>query len=186
MKRPSILSGVLFAFATALLAAPAFWALQGVFPAGFALRAVLLTVHLGYLVWLAGAARHGVGNLTLVAANLLIASILVFLPLAPGWLASLLVLMLALSRSLLFHRSLAAVLLDGLLAVAGLMFASEMLARGGGLIAGLWGFFLVQALFAVLPPGNRAAGPGGSDENLDPFAHSHRQAQAALQRIIGN
>lgn len=183
MKKRSIMDGVLFAFSAAAISAPAWWGLRGVFSADFALRAVLLGAHLGYLIWLCRGASRRVGNLTLAAANLLFAAVIALQPLTPEALAATLVGVVALNRTLLFHSRIAAVLLDGLLAVAGLMFASFLTARGAGIAVALWGFFLPQSLVVMIP---RVAGAGwdrAPDESPEFFSRAHRQAHSALRRL---
>ncbi len=184
MSRPSVLRGVLCACGIAILSAPLWWGLRELFSPPFAWRAVLLAAHLTYLGWLVRAAGRRVGNLTLLAANLVLAAVVVALPLALGGVAALLAGLMTLSRTLLFHRRAGAAVLDVLLAASGLLLASQLLASGGGLTGAIWVFLLPQSLFGLLPEvaGDR---PGTErEEPSDPFARARRQAEAALGRIV--
>ena len=96
--------------------------------------------------------------------------------------------MLTINRSILFHRTSLAALLDAMLVVGGWLFALLLMYWGGGWVAALFAFLLVQALFSLLP-GNRRGTTNSDatdslDAEIDPFSRSHRQAEAALERIM--
>lgn len=131
-------------------------------------------------------ARSRIGTLTLATVNLVVGVALSALPVTNSLVVVALVAMVTLNRLLLFQRSLVAVALDGLLSIAGLMFAGYLFSRTGSVPAALWSFFLLQSVFVMIPRSSSVTSPGGPDEteNVDLFVRGQRQAEAALERIV--
>ena len=67
MKRPTLFGGIVFAFLSAVFAAPLWWGLSLVFPFGTALRLVAAAASFAYLVYLVRARRSRIGTVTQVA-----------------------------------------------------------------------------------------------------------------------
>jgi hypothetical protein len=91
-----------------------------------------------------------------------------------------LALVLAVARSVFLHqrRPARAVVVEGVLLVAGLLFAAHV---GGpslhGVVAGVWAFLLVQSCFFLVPG---TAERSAFDGVADPFESAHARALALL------
>lgn len=188
MKRPSILTGIAFAFVVAVFTVPGWWGLSTALPFFVAFRLIALLAYLAYCFYLLRSAKSRVGTLTLVAINLAIGVGLSCLPVRTYSIVGVLVAAVSLNRSLLFHRSLVSMALDGFVSAGGLMFAGYLFTSTGSVPAALWSFFLLQSVFVLIP--TQVSGKAGllsADEDrdaVDPFVHGQRQAEAALQRIV--
>ncbi|MGD8976639.1 MAG: hypothetical protein PVG91_03480 [Gammaproteobacteria bacterium] len=186
MKRPTFLHGVGLALALAVTGAAAFAAIAAWSPLAVdaALRGVIAVVGLAYVVYLLASSGNRIGRVTTLAIWLAVASATWWL--APAMPVFLLVhaLMIWLVRVLYFHDRALPALTDlglGLVAVAAAVWA---VAGSGSLFLALWSYFLIQALF-VLIPGSRASG-----RKRDPaipadagFERAHRSAESALRRL---
>ena len=184
MKRPTLSGGIVFAFLSAVFAAPLWWGLSLAFPFGTSLRLVAAAASFAYLLYLVRARRSQIGTVTQVAVNLILGVALCIFPASTSAVVFSLTLLLALNRALLFQRSLFSAALDGLVALAGLMFAGYLVNTTGSVPAAIWGFLLIQAPFVLIPPKAGSSLESGSGDDADPFAHSQRQAEAALERLI--
>lgn len=186
MKRPNILTGIAFAFVVAVFTVPAWWGLKTALPFFLAFRLITLGAYFAYCFYLLKTARSRIGTLTLATVNLVVGVALSALPVTNSLVVVALVAMVTLNRLLLFQRSLVAVALDGLLSIAGLMFAGYLFSRTGSVPAALWSFFLLQSVFVMIPRSSSVTSPGGPDEteNVDLFVRGQRQAEAALERIV--
>ncbi|MCZ6486005.1 MAG: hypothetical protein O6826_09935 [Acidobacteria bacterium] len=188
MKRPTIFGGIAFAFVVAVFAVPVWWGVKAALPFSLAFRLITLSGYLAYCFYLLRTAKTHVGALTLATASLVIGLALSFLPLTNSMMVGALALMISLNRSLLFQRSLIAIALDGLVSGSGLIFAGYLFTKTGSVPVALWGFFLLQSVFVLIPP--RSWGEAGlfsADEKratVDVFVHPQRQAEAALERIV--
>ena len=184
MKRPGIVGGIAFAFVMAVFAVPLWWGLSTTLSFSAAVRLCTLIPYLAYCCYLARTARIRVGILSLLVVNSVIGVGLACLPVTNSAVVAILAALLSLNRSLLFHRSLVSMALDGLVAFTGLLFAGYLFPETGSIAAALWGFFLAQAVFALIPP--RLAGffNAAEGEGVDPFLHGQRQAEAALERMV--
>ena len=94
------------------------------------------------------------------------------------------VVMIWLVRALYFYSSLLAALADlGLnaLAMAAVVWASL---QSGSLMLAMWCFFLVQALFVMLPRNmEKSRNETLATGEVDPFDTARRNAQAALRKL---
>jgi len=184
MKRPGMLQGIAFAFAAAVFTVPAWWLLKDSTPSMPAFRLISVLAQMGYCIHLLRVARIRVGTVSLALANLLLAAGLFWLPVSTITVVGAGAVLLSVNRSLLFHRSTLAVAADVLVALAGLGFAGYLLAETGSLPTAVWGFFLLQALFVLIPGSLSTGNDSASDTITDPFLHGRRQAEAALDRIL--
>jgi hypothetical protein len=187
MKRPSVLTGIAFAFVITVFAVPVWWGLRTALPFVLAFRVITLIGYLVYCFYLLRTAKTRVGALTLATVNLVVAMGLSFLPVTNSLMVGALVTLISVNRSLLFQRSLIAIGLDGLASAVGLMFAGYLFSETGSVPTAFWSFFLVQSLFVLIP--TRPSVEGGffsADEKgeVDVFVHPQRQAEAALERIV--
>jgi hypothetical protein len=187
MKRPSLLNGIAFAFVIAVFSSPVWWGLKSVLPFFWTFRILVVVSYFAYIGYLLLSARTRIGALTLSAVNLAIALGLLSLPAGSSLVVSALAVMVTLNRSLLFHRSLLSIAFDGSISALGLTFAGYLFTSTGSMPAALWSYFLLQSVFAVIPRqfSERAGlfSPQAEDA-VDPFLHSRRQAEVALQRLV--
>jgi hypothetical protein len=88
-------------------------------------------------------------------------------------------------RSLYFYSSALSALADLGLNGLGMAAAIGAITRTGSLFLGIWCFFLVQALFVLIPRNiNRKSGTAqDGQQHEDRFQHAYRVAQAALRKL---
>jgi hypothetical protein len=185
--RPTtFLGGVAAAFILAAAGGALFAALTTVLTSGVAIRATSTLLAGAYLLYLLSRSEERTGR---------IVTILVWLSgaVATGVFAASLplffvchVVMIWLVRTLYFHGSFTTALLD--LGVAGLALAAAIWAArtSGSLFLAIWCFFLVQALFVVIPEGTNARAQSGGGFDDQPFKRAHRSAGAALRRLANS
>lgn len=183
MNRPTFLEGVAVALLATFLGGGLYVVLTAMFPPGVAARLLMAALSLGYLLYLLTRSSGKTGRLTALAGWGILAILAWWL--APSLpLYSLLHLaFIWLVRSLYFQGGVLAGLLDGGLCGLGLAAAFAALLRSGSPALAIWCFFLVQALFAVIPavwPGKNAAVSLPDDR----FDQAHRSAEAALRRLL--
>ncbi len=186
MKRVGFFEGVVVALAASLIGGMLYAVLTAVFAADWVLRALIAGLIFAYIVYLLGRSRERVGRITTVVvwfavaagAALLHPPLLVYVSIHLGavWLI----------RSLYFYASVLSALVDlGLNALA-LAAAIWAVAQSGSVFLAIWCFFLVQALFALIPPGVRGQSQNAA-KNADTgerFQSAYRAAEAALQKIF--
>lgn len=149
-------------------------------------RLLVPALSLAYLLFLLPKSRVRSGRLTVfaawavvsVAAWWLVASFALYLFLHVGF--------LWLARSLYFHRGIFASLADGALAAGGSLAALLTLQQTGSVLLSIWAFFLLQALFAVIPERLRSGGREQSESpaTTDSFEDARRRAEAALHELM--
>jgi len=183
MMRPAFLEGALVALAASLTSGALFAALSPALPAAAALRWVVATVALGYLLYLLGRSGAKVGRVSTVFAWALVSGVILALDLPLPTFVLIHAGMTWLVRSLYFQAGLVAALADLGIALLGLAAAVWALSQSGSLFLAVWSLMLVQALFGLIPPdlglGRRTAPPTPED----PFEQAHRGAETALRRL---
>jgi hypothetical protein len=185
--RPTtFLGGVAVAFVLAAAGAAVFAALTTVLTGSVAIRAISTLLAGAYLLYLLSRSDERTGRIVTivvwlsgaVATSVFAASLPLFFVCH--------VVMIWLVRTLYFHGTFTAALLD--LGITGLAFTAAIWAArtSGSLFLAVWCFFLVQALFVVIPEGaNAQSQPGGGFDD-QPFRRAHRSAGAALRRLAGS
>jgi len=188
MKQPTFLEGVGVALAASLVGSMLYTAMGVLFPGVPVLRLLIAGIGLAYVVYLLSRSPERVGRITAIAAWAVIAGVLwfthpplllyVFAHLGTLWLI----------RSLYFYSSALSALAD--LGLNGLSLAAAIWAvtRTGSVFLGIWCFFLVQALFVLIPKSvHRKQGSGHvSDEREDRFQHAYRVAETAVRKLSSN
>ena len=183
MKRPSFLHGVGIALVAVVLGELLFVALSPLLGSYTALEMVIAITSFGYILTLLRASGEKLGRLVTLAAWLL-------MTVATAWLSPHLLLtvlmhtmMIWLVRALYFHSSLLTALADlGLnaLAVAAALWATM---QSGSLPLALWCYFLVQALFVMLPSGLAVKRRSPLANDNDHFEQARATAQTALRKL---
>ena len=158
------------------------------FAGGPVLRLLITVLSIAYVVYLLNRGHRHVGRVT---------TLLLWVPTATGlWLAAPPLWLFAsahlgfiwLVRSLYYHSSAVSALVDLGVTLLGLAAAVWAALQTHSFIASAWCFFLVQAVFVLIPP--RFAGPTkrkASDViSEDRFQRSYAMAEAALRKLSNN
>lgn len=172
--------GTLAALVLSTTGALAFKAFAPLTGSGLGLKLVTLGLSAAYLTWLLARHEARVGRIASVAAwGLAAALLLVADPALWTWLlvqAGLIWLL----RCLYTHDSLRAALLDAGLNGLALAAAMATAAHTQSLFLSLWCFFLLQALYVLIPG---AATRACAADDRDSFEHAERAAESALRRL---
>lgn len=184
MSRPTFIEGVGVAIAGSLFGGLLLATLATVLPTGIAVRAAITGLGLAYLLYLIRRSGRAIGRVTAIAAWLLGAALAWVLDL--GLLSTLAAQLglLWLLRVWFFHGGPLGATADLALVAFGVLAAGWAWLQTGGVVAALWSFFLVQALFGAIPGqrgthGDRRA----ADTDTDRFQHAYRVAEAAVGRL---
>jgi hypothetical protein len=188
MKQPTFPEGVSVALAASLAGSMLYTAMQVLFPGVPMLRLLIAGLGFAYVIYLLNRSPERVGRITTVAAWVVIAGVLWFAQ--PPLLLYVCVHLgtLWIIRSLYFYSSALSAFVD--LGLNGLSLAAAIWAvtRTGSVFLGIWCFFLVQALFVLIPKsvhrnrGNAQA----SREGEDRFQRAYRVADAAVRKLSSN
>ncbi len=185
MKRPGFFQGVGVALLAALLGEVVFVALRPMLGSLTTLHLVIATASFAYIIYLLRHSGERLGRFTTLVGWLFVTAV-------TAWMSPPLMLyvlihvgMIWLVRALYFYSSLLPALADlGLnaLAVAAVVWASV---QSGSLALSLWCFFLVQALFVMIPKniGQTSSPRSEADSEADPFEQARHSAQAALRKL---
>ena len=188
MKTPTFLEGVGVALAISLAGGVMYSAIDAVLPGVPVLRLLIAGIGLAYVLYLLSRSPERVGRVTATAAWLVVAGLLWFTHPPLLLYVSVHLGTLWLIRSLYFYSSALSALADLGLNVLGLSAAFWAVTRTGSVFLGIWCFFLVQALFVVIPksikrkPGAAQAG----HESADRFQHAYRVAETAVRKLSSN
>jgi len=185
MKAPGVVDGVLIAVFIALGAGIASLLLGGIAGPGAAFSLVVPGAALAYLVYLLRRSEARIGRVVLIAGWGLVA--------LAGWLLELTLFqqvlaqagLIWLARSLYFHGSLLAALLDLGLVATGLLAGAWALVNTASPAAALWTFFLLQALFVWIPAfvPRHADDPYHHRDDSSRFQSAHRVAVDAVRKL---
>jgi hypothetical protein len=183
---PTLVHGIGVALALSLAGGALLFALAPLLVAGTALRLLVALLGAAYLIYLLAGSAQRTGRIatlgiwTAVAAALWITSpplsLYVLIHVGMLWIA----------RSLYYYSGLLPVLADLGLNLLALAFAGWALARSGSPFLALWCFFLVQALFVLIPERIRGLARRSTPDEVgadDAFQRAHRAAEAALRRL---
>ncbi len=185
MKRPSFFPGVGVALVLALAAGAVFAGLSPLLGVGSTLRLLIPALGLAYVIWLLRGSAETIGRVTTIVFWFLASAIIWFLapPIAvyvPAHAG-----MLWLVRSLYFHAGLLPAVLDLGLSALSVSAASWAITRSGSVFLATWCFFLVQAMFVVIPSRLRARSPADAPATGDEaFECARRRADAALRQLF--
>jgi len=185
MKQPTFPEGVAVALAASLAGGAIYTALNVLFPGAPLLRLLIAGISLVYVIYLLGRSSERVGRITTVAVWVIVAGMLWFTqPPLPLYLCMHLG-AIWLIRSLYFYSSVLSAPADLGLNSLALSAAIWAITRTNSVFLGIWCFFLVQALFVVIPKqafrrsGANRAGQAGTDR----FQHAYRSAEAAVRKL---
>ena len=183
MNKPKFLEGVLLALGLSLAIAALFTLMSAFFPSRWLLQAVIAAASFSYILYLLYRSKERTGRVAVVTLWMLYAMGVWLL--APSTLALLFAHMGAiwLVRCLYYHSSILIAVLDLGLIVLGIAASLWTLLHTHSLLLGVWVFFLMQALFSVLPeqvsPGQ--SNPGETSD--DGFERAYASAEAAVRQL---
>jgi hypothetical protein len=185
MKIPSFSEGVTFALAVSLLGSILFTTLIMLFPAGWLLKMLVAGISLVYVIYLLSRSQDRIGRFTVLAVWLAISvgALLVSL----SFLAYVMVHigMIWLIRSLYFYTSVFSAFAD--LVLNGLSLAAAVWAsvQTESVFLTIWCFFLVQALFVVIPSSLKKKSVESKylQDCDDRFQRSYKTAEIALRKL---
>ncbi len=185
MKKLTFWDGVVIALLGSVIGSIGFFALTYVFSENCAIRLLISGMAFAYSLYLLSRSQERIGRITVVFSWLmfLAAAWLIDLPLALFLIFH--VLAIWLTRSLYCYAGLISTLAD--LGLNALSTASALWAlhHSGSLFLTFWCFFLVQALFAYIPTGNRRPNNDKaviSDSESD-FKRAYQAADSAIRKL---
>ena len=186
MKQATFFEGVGIALIASIAGTAGFVVLSSVFAGGGIFRLLIAGMSLVYILYLLARSQERVGRITAITIWLIV-SIVSWL-FVPSILLYILIQlsMVWLVRSLYFYSSVLSSLADLALTGIGLAVAIWTWLTTRSLFLSIWCFFLVQALFVLIPrklARTRDRQVACSHSN-DPFERAHRAAEMALRKLI--
>lgn len=186
MKRPGFFEGVSLAIAVSIIGSLLYAIFNSVMPGEAVFRLLIAGISLAYIVYLLSRSNEHSGRVTVIAIWMAAAILIwLFSPSSVIYIVLHLVLVW-LVRSLYFYSSILSALLDMGLAGVGLLGAVWAVSWTSSLLLGLWCFFLMQALFVLIPSNfkdrslNRTRGLHAGESQFD---LAHRAAVAAVRKL---
>ena len=186
MKRPGFLHGVIVAAVFGCFASAVVATLTPFIGFGSVIRLVVPALGLAYLLYLMSRSKERLGRVTTLALWSALAVVTWWL--APPLPLYLLIHIAAvwLVRSLYFYSGVIPALMDLGLNALSISAAVWAITRSGSVFLATWCFFLVQALFVVIPPTIKGKTMPERSTALDSenFERARRQADAALRQLF--
>jgi hypothetical protein len=185
MKNRTFSEGLVFALSAAI----GIGLLHSAIAAGMALQDELrLWIGLPgllYLLYLPASDDTAAGRLIMPAAGVLLVLAAWLLPLQPTMLLIAFTGLIWLTRTLLIHHGTAAVLADLAVSMAAAGAAIWALLQSGSLPLAAWSYFLLQALFSLIPRVTPSSPRQlrGEGTNQDAFLSAYRVALHAMEQL---
>jgi hypothetical protein len=185
MNRPTLIQGIGIAVLLTGFAIASDFLLVPVLGRYFAWKATIAVTVAGYLVYLLGKSRRRAGLISLGASCLLLLGWAVLSDATLGTVAVGAAALIGVVRSVMLYSSLFAVGADALLGFLALGMAAWAFSASGSIAMGLWCFFLLHALHALIPS-RLAPRDTAQDQSAgrDRFARAHGAAEAAIEALI--
>jgi len=186
MKRPTFFHGVIVAAVLGFFTSAVIATLTPFVGLGTVVRLVIPALALSYLLYLFSRNGERVGRITTLV-------LWTTLTVATWWFEPPVVLYFLihvgavwLVRSLYFYSGVVPALLDLGLSALSVSAAVWALTRSGSVFLATWCFFLVQALFVVIPPTVQRKAATVKDDHVvnDDFERARKRADAALRQLI--
>jgi len=190
MKRPTFSEGIIVAVLASLVVTVAFTVLSTFFPTRWLLHIMIAGVSFAYVCYLLVRSQEKTGRLIViavwsvvtVAAGLFSPSTLITLFIHVG--------LIWVVRALYYYTSLTIALMDLGLSLFAIAAAIWTLMYTNSLFLSVWCFFLVQALFVVLPVDLKSAFQKSSKKDStdkpltdDTFENAYHSAKVALRQL---
>ncbi len=187
MQRPTLFEGIIVALVGSLLLGPLVLLMQTLVGSLLAWKATVVVMTALYIAYLLAQSGRKQGRVTLGLGALAI--------LCGGFvlnvhLSTLLLIALTLIwgiRSFAYSQNLLSAALQGGLCLLGCGAARLLYEHNGSLVLAIWGFFLLQAAFVLIPASLQRQGRSGDtpdrDAPQDRFARAYHTAEQALHRL---
>jgi hypothetical protein len=183
MRRPSFWREVGVALALSIAGAVAYHAAATLIGSATALRLVIAGLGIVYAVSLLRGMHARTGRMLAIAAWLALdVALCLFDPPLLLWLAAQ-TFAIWLLRCWCCYGSFFAALADGALSLFALSAAVVSAMHSHSVFLALWSFFLVQAVFVLIPETLRPRSTAALPHDEDRFDQAHRSAEAALRRL---
>lgn len=185
MKEPTLIEGIGVALVTSIAGATGFSVLAVVFTDANVFRLMITLMTLAYVLYLLARSHERVGRVTVVFIWLTVAtlnylfvpSLLLYLVFHIG--------LIWLVRALYHYQGILPAMADLILTGFGLVSAIWAWSVSQSLLLSFWCFFLVQALFVLIP--KQLSGKSGkqefSSQAEDKFERAHRAAELAVRKM---
>ncbi|MCB1851820.1 MAG: hypothetical protein KDI83_13760 [Gammaproteobacteria bacterium] len=183
MKQPTFVEGVLVALIVAAGGTLLFNLAQLAYPINAILRLLIPLLNLCYLIYLSTRCRARLGRATTFAAWFLLSAAGLMLSLPLLALIALHTFFIWLVRSLYFHPGPFSAAVDLALTLCSLAASLWASLQSGNLFLSIWCFFLIQALFVLIP----VEWPHKSQERNteeERFYQAYQTAQKAFAKLI--
>jgi hypothetical protein len=183
MNKPGFLEGVVLALILSLLIAALFTILSAFFPTRWLLQSVIAGASFSYILYLLYRSKARTGKVAVV--TLWLGFAVVAWIVAPSTLILLFahVAVIWLIRCLYYHNSILIASLDLGLIVFGMLASLWTLLHTHSLLLAAWVFFLMQALFSVLPQQVFSANTKLAKNQDDGFERAYVSAEAAVRQL---
>jgi len=183
MKMPSFIEGVVVAIALSVIGSAIAFVLAPLVGRIEIMYLLITSISFVYLVYLLKRSTERVGKITTVVLWLVVTGAI--------WVAGLPVLLLGvvqigfiwLARSLYFYSGVLPALVDLGLTALSVVIAFWAATHSGSLFLGIWTFFLMQALYVVIPQPLRTGGGFQKNAEDDAFQRAYRNAEAAVRQL---
>ena len=186
MKMPSFYEGVTVAVISSFVGSVLYFSLSSLFADSFLIRLLISTIGFAYVIYLLSRSQERVGKLIIIVLWPLLSiylwviwppiTLFVLMHLTAVWLI----------RSLYFYSSVLSALADlalNLFSVAVAVWAAH---HTGSIFLSIWCFFLIQALFVVIPDNLQSRSEKKQAETEDRFHQAYKTAQSAAQKLSSN
>jgi len=185
MKRPNFVEGVMFAAVASVSGMALFMLLISVFNALFTAHLLLSVLTISYIVYLLWCSPRESGAVS--AALFSMVSLAVIWLLGPAFPLLLVAhaLLITLMRSFAYHQTIIAVVADFLLNGLGIGAAIWAFSATDSLPITFWSYFLLQALFYLIPQRCGHSAKAAEEPVNDRFSEAYHSAQVAL-RLLSN
>ncbi len=185
MKQPTLFEGMAVALAVSIVGSITFVSLAAVFMSGNVIRLIIAGLCFAYVMYLLSRSSERIGRVIVVSSWLIAAVSAWFF--APSLFIYILIhiTMLWLIRSLYFYSSVLSSLADLCLTGLALVAAIWAWLVTSSLFLSFWCFFLVQALFVLIPRGFARIANNRSTlmATEDRFERAHQAAESALRKF---
>jgi len=185
MKRPNFFEGVIVGVVASITASALFATLIWFFNPATVLELIVSGISFGYILYLLTRSHEKTGRIVVLTAWSVIAMLAWMLSLPLTLFIFVHVALLWLIRSLYFYSSLLSSLID--MGLTGLSLAVALWAgmHSSSLFLSIWCFFLIQALFVIIP--TRMNKPATNQlitpDRKDAFESAYRSAEIALRQL---
>ncbi len=185
MKQASFFEGLAVALIASISGSAAFATLTSVFSAMGVFRLVIAGLSLAYVLYLLARSQERVGRVTVISVWLVVTTMSSALIASPIFYIAIQLCLIWLVRSLYFYSSIVSALADLGMCALSLAIAIWAWTHSQSLFLSLWCFFLVQALFVMIPRQLTTSRQtqAQEDSTKDSFEYAHRAAETAVRKL---